>query len=86
MVYASISGIAAIENARALNIDKPRSLTFDVSLYFGGDKVALAALTFYNATDMKFSSSGFQVFQVDAQVCCIVCRGAGLSRILTTEQ
>jgi hypothetical protein len=68
MVYSSVSGVAAVENPRSTP-NKPKSVTLDVSFYFGGDKPVVAALTYFNANNIEFSASDYQIFHVEAQVC-----------------
>jgi hypothetical protein len=67
MVYSSVSGVAAVENPR-LTPNKPKSVTLDVSFYFGGNKPVVAALMFFNVNDIEFSANDYQIFHVEAQV------------------
>jgi hypothetical protein len=68
MVYTSISGVAAIENARIYNPDKPKSVTLDAQFFLGNGKTVLAALQYYNGDNIEFSADDYQVFHVQAQV------------------
>ncbi|KAF8054763.1 hypothetical protein FPV67DRAFT_1758064 [Lyophyllum atratum] len=55
----TISGIAVLENSRALDPQtKPKSLTFDTHLFLNDSCQPLASLRYYNGKGLNFSSEG----------------------------
>jgi hypothetical protein len=69
MVFISISGMAAVENACS-NAAKPKSVTLDVSIPIGHNSFLLGTLSYfhYNNTIMFDSKGDVQYFHIEAMV------------------